>query len=585
MTRITFLLATTALLATPAFADSFEFSSVSAPTTDAQKRAVQASDSVTIGGETVKIGYHILARSGQKIGDGTWGLLVDKTGKPVRSEDGSEHISVDTDFSSLLPVGKKLFSISHFESRPGAMYLTELSQDPETGVLTPVSTKPVDFSDVGGLWVPCAGSVTPWGTHIGSEEYEPDAREVAAAEELADIDDYFYPMARYFGLSPSEMTLDQFRAAFNPYSFGHPTEVTVTEDGNATAAKHYAMGRLSIELPYVMPDSRTTYITDDGTNVGLYMFVADEAGNLDAGTLYAAKLTQTSDEGAGAFDLDWVDLGHATSDAVKKIIDDKPGFLDIFEAADPAEGGTCGEGFTSINTTSGHECLKIRDGMELAASRLETRRYAAMMGATTELRKEEGITFDPENNRMFLAMSEVAKGMGPETKYDIGGPDSVQVAENKCGAVYQLSVAPDAAIGSDFVLQDMAPLVEGTPTEYGADSEFAGNTCEIDGIANPDNLTYMTGHDTLIIGEDTGSGHQNDAIWAYNMTSGALTRIFTTPYGSETTSPYWYPDINGFGYLMGVIQHPYGESDADKLADPADAMAYAGYFGPFPASK
>lgn len=29
-------------------------------------------------------------------------------------------------------------------------------------------------SDWGGLWTPCAGSVTPWNTHIGSEEYEPD---------------------------------------------------------------------------------------------------------------------------------------------------------------------------------------------------------------------------------------------------------------------------------------------------------------------------------------------------------------------------------------------------------------------------
>lgn len=28
----------------------------------------------------------------------------------------------------------------------------------------------------GGLWTPCAGSVTPWNTHIGSEEYEPDGK-------------------------------------------------------------------------------------------------------------------------------------------------------------------------------------------------------------------------------------------------------------------------------------------------------------------------------------------------------------------------------------------------------------------------
>ena len=117
------------------------------------------------------------------------------------------------------------------------------------------------------------------------------------------------------------------------------------------------------------------------------------------------------------------------------------------------------------------------------------------------------------------------------------------------------------------------------------DGPYAGQTCDIDGIANPDNLSFIPGYNTLLIGEDTGSGHQNDAIWAYNIDSGDLTRIETTPYGSETTSPYWYGDINGHGYLMSVVQHPYGESDEDKLSDAADAMAYIGYIGPFPAIK
>lgn len=68
-----------------------------------------------------------------------------------------------------------------------------------------------------------------------------------------------------------------------------------------------------------------------------------------------------------------------------------------------------------------------------------------------------------------------------------------------------------------------------------------------------------------------------------NLNDGALTRIFSTPYGSETTSPYFYPNINGHGYLMAVVQHPYGELDEDKLTDAADAAAYVGYIGPFPA--
>ena len=147
------------------------FKAVHFPVTDADKRAVLASEEVTIDGKTHKIGYHTILRSGDKAGDGIFGLLFDQNGNPVTNKDGSQHISVDNDFSSLLPVGDNFYMVSHFESRPGAMYLTELSQDKETGLLSAVSTKNIDFSKFGGLWVPCAGSVTPWNTHLGSEEY------------------------------------------------------------------------------------------------------------------------------------------------------------------------------------------------------------------------------------------------------------------------------------------------------------------------------------------------------------------------------------------------------------------------------
>jgi hypothetical protein len=161
----------------------------------------------------------------------------------------------------------------------------------------------------------------------------------------------------------------------------------------------------------------------------------------------------------------------------------------------------------------------------------------------------------------------------PTGKYDIGGPNDIKLeTENKCGAVYALDV------DSNYDAINIYGLVAGIP-----DTSVPGNTCHIDGIANPDNITYLPGYDTLIIGEDTGSGHQNDIIWSYNLTDKSLTRIQTTPYGSETTSPYFYPDINGFAYIMSVVQHPYGESDQGELQDPSDARGYTGYMGPFPA--
>lgn len=35
----------------------------------------------------------------------------------------------------------------------------------------------VNWASSGGLWVPCAGQTSPWQTHLGSEEYPPDARD------------------------------------------------------------------------------------------------------------------------------------------------------------------------------------------------------------------------------------------------------------------------------------------------------------------------------------------------------------------------------------------------------------------------
>lgn len=48
-------------------------------------------------------------------------------------------------------------------------------------------------------------------------------------------------------------------------------------------------------------------------------------------------------------------------------------------------------------------------------------------------------------------------------------------------------------------------------------------------------------------------------LWAYDYATQNLTRIATSPYGSEYTSVDWY-EIGKFGYLTAVVQHPYGES-------------------------
>jgi secreted PhoX family phosphatase len=575
-----------------AIAGSVEFDEVPVPTTDEEKRSVLASATVTVDGKTSEIGYHTIMRSGDQPGDSIlpFGTLIDIAGQPVVDLDGHVRVSNDNDFSSLVQ-GKKsgLFMVSHFESRPAAMYLTKMKQHPTTGLLTPVKTRPLDFSHVNGGWVHCAGSVTPWGNHLGSEEYPPDAKQWRDET----IGNYNGAMAQYFGVMPVDADNDgrvddqaAVIAVMNPYDYGFSVEVEVKNYDKATVTKHYSMGRVAIELSYVMPNQKTVYTSDDGSRVGLFRYEADHAGDLSAGTLYAAKFTQTSpwyakdtrvaeelrDGGAG--DIDWIELGHATNDEIRDIIDSGVTFADIFDEDVPG----CTHIINRDSGSSG-ECLLVKPGMEKAAAFLETSRYAGIVGATTEWEKMEGITLDPETNTMYLAMSRVRNAMTDDSGH-------MSVPFNYCGTVYGLD------LDENYVAENIYGVVSGIPriysrgalldNPYDPNGPYAANNCDLEGISEPDNVTFIPGYGTLIIGEDTGQ-HQNDMIWSYNLESEELTRIQTTPYGSETTSPYFYPNINRFGYMMSVIQHPFGESDQNALLVPEEARGYTGYMGPFPA--
>jgi len=574
------------------------FAPVEAPTTDADKRKVIASSTVSVNGNSVPVEFVTEARSGETFGAGVFGRILDQSGNPLKNADNSDVISPSNDFSSILKVGTKLFELTHFETTPAAIYLSELEQD-DNGHFTITSTKNVDFSAFHGLWTPCAGSVSPWNTHLGSEEYPSDARLWETAATLNDVG--AGSMIRYFGLNPATATVVQAKAVYNPYAYGYMTEIAVSEAGVPTVQKHYAAGRRALELAYVMPDKKTVYLTDDGTNDAFFMFVAKTAGDLSEGDLYAARWFQTSPAGQphGAAAIYWIKLGPSATDAqVKALLDDGTVFSDIFETEAPAADGTCpnaANGFRSVvvdvSYTIATECLKLKAGQELAASRLESRRYAAYLGATTEFRKNEGITFNPEASRLYVSYSELNNGvMDNHPTRDHGGPNHMKLAANQCGAVFEFSVGPDANVGSAYVAHAANALVEGVWLEdpaaanaYPAGSPYAGkNACSVNGIANPDNISYIPGYDTLLIGEDSGAEHQNDAVWAYNVVTRELTRIVTTPYGAETTGVYVYPDLNGHAYIKVQVQHPYGESDQAESTGPEDLQSYTGYVGPLP---
>ena len=79
------------------------------------------------------------------------------------------------------------------------------------------------------------------------------------------------------------------------------------------------MGRLSHEVALVMPDSKTVYFGDDGSATVFFKFIADEAGDLSAGTLYAAKVTQQDD---ASLALEWIELGSGNDDEIAEALSD-----------------------------------------------------------------------------------------------------------------------------------------------------------------------------------------------------------------------------------------------------------------------
>ncbi|HKO48872.1 MAG TPA: alkaline phosphatase PhoX [Polyangiaceae bacterium] len=563
-------------------ATKLEFQAIPAALTDEERRFPQSSRLANVDGQNVEIGYNVIARTGQKIGSGVFGKLTNFDGTDYLGDDGQPVISPSADFSSFLSVGSKLFTVTHIETYPSAYYITELSQD-AAGKLTAVATRPIDASPVDGLVFTCAGSVTPWNTHLGSEETDPDARtSFAATTPTAYLNaSGLSNLAKYKKLDLANLA--ELRTKVSPYMYGWPVEVTVNSTGGTTIKKQYGMARMGLELAYVMPDQKTVYMSDDASNTTLYMFVATTAGDLGNGTLFAAKASQTDASNGGSFDLSWVKIGGEISSATVKAAIGTVTFTDLFDYAAPASGACADNSFKLVNTEFGPECLKVKPGQEALASRLETRRMAALLGATTEFSRFEGLTFSAERMELYTPLTTISRGMKDnDSSFDVGTRNEIRVAENICGGVYRAPLGSDTTIGSDYVAKKLIGFVVGTPKSYaGTPYEAANNRCDLEGLASPDNVTYIAGYRTLIIGEDTNN-HQNDVLWSYSFDTGQMTRIFSTPLGAETTGPYWRPNVGNFSYLIANIQHPFGESDQSQLQNPDERQAYHGYIGPFP---
>lgn len=540
----------------PPPAPAMAFAPLTIPADAGSMKAPLATASVRMDGADHPLRYTVLRRTG----DDGFGTLVRGDGTPLDTPCNEQ------DFDAIVQVDGQAFLTSHFECTPGALTIGKLAQDAD-GTLSLGEVQAVDWAPLGGLWNPCAGQVSPWNTHLSSEEYEPDGRAAPSPEQK-------WPHYAWNGMKRYQ---DE---PLNPWRYGWIPEVVIEDASGANhAVKHYAMGRFSHEIAHVLPDERTVYLSDDGYSVGWFLFVADTPRDLSAGRLYAAKLVQEAREGGGRHALEWVDLGHARHDQIAPLVEAKVPFEALFETAEPGDDRTCPEGFRFVEHVYGKECLKLAAPSDavpdpaLAASRLETRRYAAWRGATTELLKGEGVAYDADAGRVYVAISRIEKTMSD-------GVGHLDLDPVPCGAIYGGDTAAGVLdsdgqpIPSDHVMTRMDPVVAGTSD---------GKLCQVDGIANPDNIAFVQGRGQLIIAEDT-SKHVNAFLWSLDVASGTLQRVMVAPPYGEFTGLSWTPDLGGFGYLTVVVQHPWSEG-TDTLPDgieEADTRTFTGVLGPFP---
>ena len=570
---------------------SVEFIGMPAPATAAQKADAYSTAKIKYNysdgsSATLDLAYHKIFLTTDMIGGSMVGGLYDSSDRALTDNDGP--MAADgPDGTSLIQVpeltvpggtGNPLAMVVNFEYRelppndgtskggfwsklPAATGLGLIDQNRQNGSLSAKSYQNVSFKGVNGGWIHCGSTLSAWGTHLSSEEYEPDAKTrggFAAASGTDDGTDINSFSKYYFG--------DAAKA--NPYHYGLLPEVSIDKSGKATVVKHYATGRYAREMMEMAADNRTGIGGDDGANTGLFMFVADAEKNLSAGTLYAAKVTQTAAADGGSFALKWIKLGRSTNAEIKALVEGGITFSDIFMVSNTDPGDVS---YRMVTTYNGTEWLKLKPGMEKAAAFLETRRYAAYLGATTEFSKMEYIAFNAKDRKFYVVISRVERGMA-----DAAG--EIRVARNDGGVVYELATGTAQkdtdgnAINSEYVGTTLAGIPELNGGWLGGAKDAEGNQCTQDKICGPDNLRYVGSIRTLLIGEDTGR-RNNNYVWTFNIDTRKLARIMTVPMAAEATGLTVVEDYNGFSYIMGNFQHPGDTLAAYTGADKAEVAS------------
>ena len=460
---------------------------------------------------------------------------------------------------------QNLAGASEYGNLPSPIAILTLDQNQTTGHLELKKYFNVDTSAVHGLWITCGASMSPWNTHLSSEEYEPDAFEQGIG-----------------GPSPKGISKNFFgdEAAAKPYNYGHLPEVIVNKDGSGSIIKHFCMGRISHELVHVMPDNRTVIMGDDYTNGGFFMFIADVAKDLSAGKLYVAQyVSELTESSTGQ--IKWIELGHATSQEIENMVN-----VNNIQPSDIMESLT-----TNPNDTSYTEIIlakkklwvKVKPGMEKAAAFLETHRYAALKGGSMAFTKMEGTTINIKDKVAYSALANIQDSMIKDNAAWVAAHNVSFTKKITAGGVlaHDLTAGQNTTdgqpINSEWIPYQSKMLLMGEDITV----DSLGNTANPDKIASPDNLKFSETLRTLFIGEDSGN-HPNNFLWAYNVdTKADPVRLLSTPAGAESTGLHAVDSVNGWTYIMSNFQHA---GDMKSLSEDLKAATLANYNNGYSAS-
>lgn len=465
------------------------FDQLTLPQTDEEKQLVRTA----IGS------YDVLAQNGDAWASAPMGGIG-----AINARDGSATIKVsnDPDFNAFVSTGAgEGYLFTNWEDRPGGMSRMKIRKD-ATGDWHVVDNDVmmIDFGDVAGTWVNCFGTLSPWGTPLTSEELYFDTTA-----------DWNNPGYRYIG--DVERLQDYLGGTYpNPYDYGYIVEITEPTAANPVPVKLRALGRFSHENAVVMPDEKTVYLSDDGTGTVFFKFVADSAGDLTSGTLYAAKVTQdaTDDPAAAGFDIQWLELASGDNATIETWVR----AYDGIDQTDFVDGATSYISDQEINDWAESKLNQDLDGDTVIAANpfgddrvafLESRKAAKALGATAEFRKMEGININLEGARdgsvpyAYMAMANFNSTMG-----DDQGDIQLDDTHGDCGVVYRMRLS------DTFDIARMEPAIVGGPY----DASATVNNCSADNISEPDNLLVLR-DGRVLIGEDTGE-HENNMLWLFD---------------------------------------------------------------------